>query len=72
VRDLARDEGVGVLWTTHLVDEIRDEDHVVVLHKGKKLADAACGDMVASVGAAGIGAAFTQLTGAWTQEEIVA
>lgn len=70
VRDLARDEGVGVLWTTHLVDEIRDEDHVVVLHKGKKLADASCGEMVASAGAAGIGDAFTRLTGARAVEEI--
>ena len=70
VRDLARDEGVGVLWTTHLIDEIRDEDHVVVLHKGRKLADAPCGEMVAGVGATGIGAAFTHLTGARAAEDV--
>jgi ABC-2 type transport system ATP-binding protein len=63
VRDLARDDGVGVLWTTHLVDEIRPEDHVVVLHKGKLLADATCGEIVADNGAAGVGEAFTKLTG---------
>ena len=64
VRDLTRDDGVGVLWTTHLVDEIRPGDHVVVLHKGKLLADDSCADLVAQSGAAGIGEAFTKLTGA--------
>lgn len=37
VHDLA-DSGLTVFWATHLVDEIRDEDDVVVLHKGKVLA----------------------------------
>ena len=64
VRDLARDDGVGVLWTTHLVDEIRPEDHVIVLHKGKLRADATSAEIVAGAGAAGIGEAFTRLTGA--------
>lgn len=69
VRDLARDEGVGVLWTTHLVDEIRDEDHVVVLHKGKVRADATSGELIARAGVDGVGAAFTQLTGARAHED---
>lgn len=64
VRELARDEAVGVLWTTHLVDEVRDEDQVVVLHKGKTLANASCREIVALAGSAGIGDAFTKLTGA--------
>jgi ABC-2 type transport system ATP-binding protein len=64
VRDLARDDGVGVLWTTHLVDEIRDEDHVVVLHKGKLLADATSAELVAEAGVANIGEAFAKITGA--------
>ena len=64
VRDLTRDDGVGVLWTTHLVDEIRAEDHVVVLHKGKLRGDDSCAAIVAQSGAAGIGEAFTKLTGA--------
>jgi ABC-2 type transport system ATP-binding protein len=71
VRDLARDDGVGVLWTTHLVDEIRPGDHVVVLHKGKLCADASSAEIVADAGAAGIGEAFTSLTRA-AREEIEA
>lgn len=36
VHDLA-DTGLLVFWATHLVDEIRDEDDVVVLHQGRVL-----------------------------------
>lgn len=38
VHALAADHGVGVLWATHLIDEILPEDRVVVLHQGKVLA----------------------------------
>ncbi|MBU2961101.1 ATP-binding cassette domain-containing protein [Citreicella sp. C3M06] len=31
-------QGLTVLWATHLVDEIRDSDGVVVLHRGRVLA----------------------------------
>jgi ABC-2 type transport system ATP-binding protein len=63
-RQLARDDGVGILWTTHLVDEVTPEDHVVVLHKGKVRADATCGEIIAANGAAGVGEAFAKITGA--------
>jgi ABC-2 type transport system ATP-binding protein len=63
-RQLARDDGVGILWTTHLVDEVAPEDHVVVLHKGKVRADAACSEIIADNGAVGVGKAFAKITGA--------
>jgi ABC-2 type transport system ATP-binding protein len=63
VRGLVADEGVGVLWTTHLVDEIRDDDHVVVLHEGSVLADGTSRSIVTGAGANSIGAAFTALAG---------
>lgn len=31
---LAHKDGIGVLWTTHLIDEIAPEDPVYVLHQG--------------------------------------
>jgi len=37
VRDLVRTQSVGVLWATHLVDEVRGEDAIVLLHKGRVL-----------------------------------
>ncbi|MEM9781275.1 MAG: ATP-binding cassette domain-containing protein [Pseudomonadota bacterium] len=38
VHALARDDGVGVLWATHLIDEIAPEDMVVMLHEGRVIA----------------------------------
>jgi ABC-2 type transport system ATP-binding protein len=64
VRGLVRDEGLGVLWTTHLIDEIADDDQVVILHQGKVLANGRAADIVASQGAADIGEAFSMIAGA--------
>jgi ABC-2 type transport system ATP-binding protein len=63
VRGLVADERIGVLWTTHLVDEIRPDDHVVVLHKGRVLANDTSHNIVGAAGARSIGEAFTSLTG---------
>jgi ABC-2 type transport system ATP-binding protein len=35
VRNLVREKDVGVLWATHLVDEVAADDDVVLLHKGR-------------------------------------
>ncbi len=40
VHRLATEEGLVVLWATHLTDEIRDQDQLVILHHGRILADA--------------------------------
>lgn len=58
VHDLVTD-GLTVLWATHLTDEIRDTDHVAVLHRGRlKRVDTAG----AIRGAETLQAAFLQLT----------
>lgn len=64
VRHLVREEQLGVLWTTHLIDEISDDDPVVILHRGKVLATGRAADIVARYGASNIGDAFTRITGA--------
>lgn len=38
VHDLCGERGLTALWATHLVDEIRLDDDVVVLHEGRVLA----------------------------------
>jgi ABC-2 type transport system ATP-binding protein len=63
VRSLVDDDRIGVLWATHLVDEIRDHDQVIVLHKGRVLADGPSHSIVGAAGARSIGEAFTSLTG---------
>ncbi|PWR04338.1 ABC transporter ATP-binding protein [Meridianimarinicoccus roseus] len=44
VHDLA-EQGLCVLWTTHLTDEVRDTDHLLVLHRGGILAEGSTGDI---------------------------
>jgi ABC-2 type transport system ATP-binding protein len=41
VRELCREQGVGVLWATHLVDEAEDADRIIILDRGKKVAEGA-------------------------------
>lgn len=38
VHALCAEDGLTVLWATHLVDEVRPEDDLVILHKGTVLA----------------------------------
>ncbi|MCB1352784.1 MAG: ATP-binding cassette domain-containing protein [Rhodobacteraceae bacterium] len=39
VHGLAQEEGLTILWATHLTDEIRGGDRLAVLHRGRVLAD---------------------------------
>jgi ABC-2 type transport system ATP-binding protein len=61
---LRTERSVVVLWATHLCDEVADADRVVVLHRGKMLADTTPSGLVASAGTATIEQAFLKLTGA--------
>nr|WP_294523276.1 ABC transporter ATP-binding protein [uncultured Rhodopila sp.] len=62
VRSLVRDRGVGVLWTTHILDEIEPSDQILVLHLGKSLARGVVSDVVAASGKDSLRAAFAALT----------
>lgn len=64
VRRLAADEQVGVLWATHLIDEVSARDQVVVLHLGRVLAKGTVEDVVNGSGAKDIRQVFSKLTGA--------
>ena len=63
VRRLSTEQGIGVLWATHLIDEAGTSDDVVVLHKGNVLAHGAIANVVAKSGGADLRDAFTRLTG---------
>lgn len=60
VRRLIADEGVSTLWATHIFEELGPTDHVVVLHRGRVLADAMAGDLA---GQGALADAFLRLTG---------
>jgi ABC-2 type transport system ATP-binding protein len=66
VRQLVTEQGIGVLWATHLFDEITASDDLVVLHQGKVLAQGPVGRVIADAGAQDVNTAFMRLTGAQT------
>lgn len=63
IRDLVKTEGLGVFWATHLIDEVDDADHVVVLHEGRVAAKGSVADVMRESGAQNIRAAFSKLSG---------
>jgi ABC-2 type transport system ATP-binding protein len=60
---MRRERSVAVLWATHLCDEVGDADRVIVLHRGKVLADTTPAQLVQSAAAASIEEAFLTMTG---------
>jgi ABC-2 type transport system ATP-binding protein len=54
---------VAVLWATHLVDEVADADRVIVLHRGKVLADTTPAKLKTDAGTATVEEAFLKMTG---------
>jgi ABC-2 type transport system ATP-binding protein len=56
-------EGVAALWATHLIDEVAESDHVVILHRGAVLAYGEVSRIVADARATNIRDAFARLVG---------
>ena len=50
IRREVSDRGTTVLWATHLVEEAHGADRVLVLHRGRLLADGAPADVAAALG----------------------
>ena len=61
--ELVTEQGIGVLWATHLFDEIVPSDNLVVLHQGRVLAHGQVASVIAEAGAKDINTAFMRLTG---------
>ncbi|QDL94270.1 ATP-binding cassette domain-containing protein (plasmid) [Paroceanicella profunda] len=66
VRRLVEVDRVGVLWATHLFDEIHPQDDAVVLHRGRVLATGTAGAIARG---GDLSAAFLQMTGLETEAE---
>lgn len=62
VRQLVASEGIGVLWATHLFDEVIPGDDLVVLHQGRMLAHGPVADVITRSGANDVHSAFMRLT----------
>ncbi len=66
VRELIRDDGVAALWATHLLDEVRPDDLISVLHRGKILTSGVARDIC---GDRPLEQAFLDLTGLPQEQE---
>ena len=64
-RRLVTEEGRGILWATHLLDEIHMSDRLVVLHKGRILAQGSVQEVLAQAGTPDLQAAFLNLVNAF-------
>ena len=67
VRMLVKRDGVAVVWATHLVDEVAQDDDLIVLHRGRILAHGAVSEIAQN--SEGVAAAFTRLTRAADMSE---
>jgi ABC-2 type transport system ATP-binding protein len=61
LRHLIAENGIAVLWATHLIDEVDMHDHVVVLHQGQLLAQGPASRVVDECGATNVRDAFIRL-----------
>lgn len=61
VRTLVRDEGLSVLWATHLADEVQADDQLILLDRGRVIADGTTRDILAAAGAGNVEQAFDTL-----------
>ncbi len=48
VRSLCREQGLAVLWATHLIEEVKTADRLLLLHQGTVRFDGAIGDFMAA------------------------
>ncbi|MGI8723884.1 MAG: ATP-binding cassette domain-containing protein [Methyloceanibacter sp.] len=72
IHELARADNIGVLWATHLFDEVKDDDDLLVLDRGRIVASGEARDIVAETGARDLGGAFRLLIGGETEEDVAA
>lgn len=59
--ELAGNAGVAVLWATHLIDEIRDADQLIVLDKGRIVATGDAQDVMRRTASRNLGEVFDKL-----------
>lgn len=62
IRRLVETEGISAFWATHLIDEVNESDHVVVLADGNLVANARVADVIRDTDTKTIGEAFSRLS----------
>jgi ABC-2 type transport system ATP-binding protein len=62
VRRLCDEDGLSVLWATHLIDEVGPESEVVILHQGRVVDAGPVSEVVTRAQAQDLRQAFATLT----------
>jgi len=62
VHDLCEEKGIAVLWATHLIDEVFDSDHLIILHKGTIRAEGPVDHVLKIANSDSVRTAFQRLT----------
>lgn len=61
LRSLCREQGISVLWTTHLLDEVQPNDDLLILHQGRLVASVEAATLSLEYGG-DLDSAFARLT----------
>lgn len=61
VHRLAKEHNIAVLWATHLIDEVFENDSIVILHQGRVCAEGNVAQVVAQTGTDSIMDAFDKI-----------
>jgi ABC-2 type transport system ATP-binding protein len=61
IRQLCREQGISVLWTTHLLDEVLPSDDLLIVHQGRLVANGRAEEVSLEHGGS-LGSAFHRLT----------
>ncbi len=62
VHQLATEHDIAILWATHLIDEIYDQDQLIILHQGQIKQKGTKDEVLQASNTASISEAFKQLT----------
>jgi len=62
IRSLCAERQLTVVWTTHLMDEVAQEDPVIMLYRGRILAQDTAASIIARTGQASLSDAFRDIT----------
>lgn len=62
LHERSRDDGIALLWATHLTDEVAATDHVLVLHQGRLTGSGKPAELMEATDTHSLDEAFTALT----------
>ena len=46
IRELCQNQGMTILWTSHMIDDIEDDDNVILLHQGQLVSQGKMRDII--------------------------